>query len=245
MAPPFYRNAHYSAAMPSRLLAVPGVLLLGALLPASATAAVIEPLKPCYVTAGTAAEPQSEGVALKASGFTPNSKVNLSQDGQPVPNGQGLQTDPAGALDLTGTPVPAPFIAKGSREFSLVLTQADNPANTATATARTTALTVGVSDNQVPPSKRIRFRGSGFTDAKGVWAHYVYKGKHRKTVRMTRRPGTCGTWSKRSRQIPVDDPKTGRWTVQFDQRKRFVRPDDSFSGVYVRLQIRVTLQPQR
>jgi hypothetical protein len=244
MASPFYRNAHYSAAMPSRLLAVPGVLLLGALLPASASAAVIDPLKPCYVTAGTAAQPQAEGVAIVANGFTPNSKVDLTMDGRPVPNGIGLQADPAGILNLTPTPVPAPFIAEGSREFSVTLTEQGNPANTATATARTTALSVSVRPEQAPPSKRIRFKGAGFTDDKGVYAHYLYKGKVRRTVRMARRTGTCGTWRKRARQIPVDEPRTGLWTVQFDQRKRYVKPTQTFAGVYVRLRISVTLRPQ-
>ena len=55
----------------------------------------IEPLKPCYVTAGTAENPQGEGVQINAQGFTPNSKVDLALDGQPVPGRRG----PAGRRD--------------------------------------------------------------------------------------------------------------------------------------------------
>jgi hypothetical protein len=165
-------------------------------------------------------------------------------DGQPVTNGTGLQTDPTGRLDLTSTPVPAPFIAKGSRDFSVTLTEQANPANTVTATAKTTALNVSVRPRKAKPSRKIRFRGSGFTDDKSVYAHYLYKGKVRRTVRMARSPGTCGTWRKRARQIPVDEPGTGTWTVQFDQSREYRRPGSpALTGVYVRLRINVTLVP--
>lgn len=229
--------------MSSRSLAVSGALLVAVLAPASAQAAVINPLKPCYVTAGTAQAPQAEGVSIVASGFTPNSKVDLSIDGAPVQNGQGLQTDPTGALNALPE-VPAPFIAEGSRDFTVTLTEQGNPANTVTATAKTTALNVSVKPKRARPSKRIRFRGAGFTDDKAVYAHYLYKGKVRRTVRMARNPGTCGTWRKRARQIPIDEPGTGLWTVQFDQSKKYRAPGSpSLTGVYVRLRINVTLVP--
>ena len=229
--------------MSSRTIAVSGALLIAVLAPAGAQAATIQPLKPCYVTAGTAAEPQAEGVELVASGFTPNSKVDLTIDGQPFPNGQGLQTDPTGALGGL-PPVPAPFIAKGSRDFTVTLTEQGNPASTATATAKTTALNVSVKPRQARPSRRIRFRGSGFTADKGVYAHYVYKNKVRKTVRLARRTGECGSWEKRARQIPVEDPGTGLWTVQFDQSKKYIDPTKgTLTGVFVRLRIRVSLVP--
>ena len=240
MAPPFYPIAGYSAAMSSRSLALSGALLVAVLVPASAQAAVINPLKPCYVTAGTAAAPQAEGVEISASGFTPNSKVDLAIDGTPVPNGAGLQTDPTGALNAL-PPVPAPFIPKGTRDFTVTLTEQGNPANVGTATAKTTALAVSVKPEKARPSKRIRFKGAGFTDDKPVYAHYVYKNKVRKTVRMARkhrhlrRPGASS-----ARQIPVEDPGTGLWTVQFDQSKKYHAPGSpKLTGVYVRLQIRV------
>ena len=74
-----------------------------------------------------------------------------------------------------------------------------------------------------------------------MYAHYVYDGKVRKTVRMSERPNRCGEWSKRARQIPVSDPDTGVWTVQFDQLKKYREPGQNFPSVYVQLQISVTL----
>jgi hypothetical protein len=240
----FYPIAGYSARMSARTPAVTGALLIALLVPASAQAATIEPLKPCYVTAGTAAAPQAEGIVIRAAGFTANSTVNLLIDNQPVEGGTNLQADEAGNLNLP-SPVPAPFIAKGTREFSVTLTQTDNPAVTVTATARTTALGVSVKPRRARPSKRIRFKGSGFTGDKPVFAHYVFKNKLRKTVRMARKTGTCGAWSAHKRQIPVNEPKPGLWTVQFDQSNRYIADATKIPSVFVRLGISVTLVPQR
>jgi hypothetical protein len=231
--------------MSARIPAVTGALLGALLVPAAAEAATIAPLKPCYVTAGTPTGQQREGIAISAAGFTPNSTVDLAMDGQPVAT--GLQTDAAGNLVLDPQNVPAPFIEQGSREFSVTLTETGNPANTVTATSRTTALGVSLKPRRARPSRRIRFRGSGFTGDAPVYAHYVYKGKLRKTVRMARRKGTCGEWQARKRQIPVEDAKTGNWTVQFDQSKRFrnaQNPNSGLRSVFVLIRISVSLVPQ-
>jgi hypothetical protein len=56
-----------------------------------------------------------------------------------------------------------------------------------------------------------------------VYAHYLFRGHLRKTVRLVRRPKTpCGAFSRRARQIPLRRPHTGQWTVDFDQRRRYV-----------------------
>ena len=225
-----------------RTLPLTALLLLALAAPASA-APVMDPLKPCYVSAQTAAGPQTEGIAIHATGFTANSLVNLSIDGQPVPDGQELQTDETGTLTLPA-PVPAPFIDQGTREFPVTLTQTNDPTQTATVTSRTTALGVSVRPRIARPSKRIRFKGSGFTGAKPVYAHYVYKKKVRKTVRMARKTGTCGGWKARRPQIQIDDPKPGLWNVQFDQSKRYIdatKPNSTLESVFVRLGISVTL----
>ena len=229
--------------MSARTLAVGGALLIALAAPASASAAVMEPLKPCYVTAETASGPQSEGVPISASGFTPNSTVDLTIDGAPIDGSTGLQTSPEGALILPPNSVPAPFIPKGSRDFTVTLTEVGNPANTVSATAKTTALGVSVKPKRTRPSNRVRFKGGGFTADKPVYAHYLHKGKVQRTVRMARDTGTCGTWRARKRQIPVDDPGRGLWTVQFDQSKKYVDPASGrLNSVFVRLAIRVTIE---
>jgi hypothetical protein len=225
--------------MSPRTLAVAGALLTALAVPAGARAAVIDPpLKPCYVTVGEAPGEQ-ESVTFRASGFTPNSRVDLVLDGLPVPGGVALQTDANGALGaLTALSIPAPYLAAGSRDFTISLTEQGNPASTATATAKTTALGITVEPQSAKPSSRIHFRGNGFTGRNRVYAHYLYRGKLRKTVRMAKPKGPCGSWKAHKRQIPVPNPGTGRWIVQFDQLKRYVEPP-AIPSVYVRLTIRV------
>ena len=227
--------------MSPRTLAGSGALLVALVAPAAAHAVpTLQPLKPCYVTALTEAGPQSEGIQVTATGFTPNSTVDLAIDG--APTAQGLQTDAAGALNLVDS-VAAPFVASGTRTFTLTLTEQGNPANTVSAVAKSTALGVSVKPQSAKPSDRIRFKGRGFTEDKGIYAHYIHKGKVRKTVRMARRPRTCGSFRVRRRQIPIRRPGLGDWTVQFDQSRRFVDPAAT-PIVFVRLGIRIRLVPQ-
>jgi hypothetical protein len=178
---------------------------------------------------------------IVASGFTPNSTVELTIDGAPVQDGSGLQVGPDGTVTLMKS-VPAPFVQEGTRPFTVTLTENGNPANTASATAKSTALGVSVKPKTAKPSDRVRFEGLGFTEDKPIYAHYVHKGKLRKTVRMARKPRECGGFEVRRRQIPIRRPGLGSWIVQFDQSKRFRRPADG-GIVYVRLRIELKLVP--
>ena len=230
--------------MPARRPAAAcGALLIALAVPAVADAATFTaPLKPCYVTAGTAANPQAEGFPVAGSGFGVNSTVTLAIDGTAQPNGV-LQADAAGNVLLPPPNlVPAPFIKSGQRDFTITLTDNVDPTNVATATAKTTALDVKVKPKRAKPSKTIRFKGSGFTAPKPVFAHYVLGGKLKKTVRMVRKPGVCGTWVVHRPQIPVEKPSPGLWTVQFDQVRKYRNgTKGGLDSVYVRLGINVRL----
>jgi hypothetical protein len=232
--------------MSPRTIAACGALLTSLLLPAAAQAVpTLQPLKPCYVTADTANGHQSEGINITGTGFVPNTMVVLAIDGTTVPGGEELQVDELGRVGVrVALPaVPAPFVKSGSKPFTVTLTQVDNPTVVATATAKSTALGVKVKPESARPSQRIRFKGLGFTQDKPIYAHYVHKGKVRKTVRMARKPGECGSFNVRRRQIPVRKPGLGKWIVQFDQSKKFVDP--RVQGiVFVRLGIRVRLVPR-
>ncbi len=140
--------------------------------------------------------------------------------------------------------MPAPFVTAGSRTFTVTLTEVGNPANTVSTTAKSTALGVTVTPSSARPSQRIRFRGLGFTQDKAIYAHYIHKGKVRKTVRMARQPrGDCGGFRARRRQIPIKNPGLGKWILQFDQSKRFINPAVT-PIVYVRLGITIRLVPR-
>jgi len=235
--------------MHARVVAVTGGLLTLLLVPAAAEAVpVLEPMKPCYVTArigpGEAGK-QGEPVMLRASGFTPDSRVTLTTalGTTPFPPTPDLQVNADGVLIVPE--FPAPFVGSGTQPFTVNLTEQGNPANTVTGTARTSALGVSVKPQQARPSQKIRFKGLGFTADKPVYAHYTYRGKQRERVRLVNRPGTCGSWSVRRPQFPMDSPDQGRWVIQFDQSKRYVNGTTGrLASVFVRLQIDVKLVPR-
>ena len=106
----------------------------------------------------------------------------------------------------------------------------------ATGTSRVTPLSVTIRPTRARPSSRVRFRGRGFTGKGRVYAHYRYKGRTRKRVSFKPR-GACGTFTARKRQIPVARVRTGEWTVQFDQQKKYERKPDT---AFVRLKIIVS-----
>jgi hypothetical protein len=112
----------------------------------------------------------------------------------------------------------------GERPFALQLAERGNPANTLTLTTKVTALAVTLTPARARPSRHVRFSGRGFTAARPVFAHYLFRGKLRKTVRLARPSGDCGTFSVRARQIPIAHPHIGQWTVDFDQRHRYAGP---------------------
>ena len=231
--------------MHSRVYAVAGTLLVALAAPASAQAVpTIEPLKPCYVTAGTAKNPQGEGVQISAQGFTPNAKVDLTVNGAPLNGSTGLQVGDTGVLPpLPG--FPAPFVRKGIEDFTVTLTEQGNAANTVTATAKAVKLGVDIEPKRARPSQRISFTGSGFTADKPVYAHYTRRGRQVERVRLARQTGECGTWSVRRPQFPMKNPGQGTWFVQFDQSKKYVDGTlGTLESVYVRVRINVSLVPR-
>jgi hypothetical protein len=202
--------------------AVAGAAALG--LPAGAVASpTLSALKPCYVSVGVdtrTGDAITEDVALAGAGFTPGSMVNVVVDGNTVAT--NVPVDAAGALPA-GTTVKAPLQETGERSFTITVTEQQNAAQTVSAQAMVTNLTVGVRPKRARPSERIVFEGRGFTRPnRPIWAHYVRARKERRTIRLAAAPtGPCGTFSVRRRQFPFERPRVGRWILQIDQQKRY------------------------
>jgi hypothetical protein len=199
-----------------RMLPLTVLLLLALAAPASA-APVLDAklLKPCYASDGEAPA-QRETVHVRATGFTPAAHVDLKIDGALVYH---LQADIVGTV--TANP-PAPFQGTGERAFSLTLEELENTDNVASASLMVTNLSVIQRPKRANPSRRVRFSGRGFTKNAPIWAHYVFGGKVRKTIRLARRPaGVCGVFHARRRQIPIRKPATGDWILQVDQQRRY------------------------
>jgi hypothetical protein len=200
---------------------------------APAAAATLDPLKPCYASDGPAPG-QRETVRVHATGFTPTSMVDLQVDSQTVDTGMA---DAFGAVDGA---IPAPFqgrAAGGERPFTVTVVEQDNPLNFATLTSRVTNLEVTLRPNPARPSRKVRFRGRGFTKAAPVFAHYVFGGVLQKTVRLVKRPlPPCGVFSVKRRQIPVRNARVGDWLLQVDQQRRWAeRPASNMQAMTIKV----------
>ena len=212
-----------------------GVLAVLALAPGTAQAAVLTPLRPCYVSVtqqipGERDRITRERLDLAGSGFTPHAMVDLSFDGKPDST---VQADAAG--NLPPQVLASPYRARGEGPFTLTAAEQGNPLNTVSLASRTTALALRLRPQVAESDQRIRFTGRGFTQQRAVWAHYLLRGKVRKTVRLVRRiTNPCGRFSVRRRQIPIKRPAEGKWTLQVDQQRRYSRAPDS---TYVRVTI--------
>jgi hypothetical protein len=209
----------------STLLAAGAALLA----PQAAAAATIQPLAPCYrsVDADT-----RETVPVKASGFTPGERVNVYLDGRLAQ--ENVTVLPDGEIEGG---VSAPYQATGERPFTLTVTEVDQPSNTASTSSRVTALALRLKPRRAEPARRVRFIGRGFIDGTEVFAHYVRKGKLRRTVSLGAPQGPCGRVSVKRRQIPVKRPALGRWRLQVDNAEIYSAEPP---GVFMRIAITVT-----
>jgi hypothetical protein len=212
-------------------------ILLGAALaaaaPQAAQAAELAPLNPCYRSVDSRTR---ETMTVLGKGFTPGEQVSAAIDGVVVDTATVL---PNGEVQGQVT---APYRERGEAPFTLTLTEVGQPANWASAASRVAALAFRLKPRRKAPSQRVRFIGRGFTDGEFVYAHYVRKGKLRKTVLLGAAQGPCGRIDVRRRQIPIERPATGRWTLQVDNQKRYSTQP---VGVFVRWAINVqrTLRP--
>jgi hypothetical protein len=219
--------------MVMRALVVAVAGLAAAAPAAGATPFLRNQLKPCYVSARPDAR---ETVTIDAGGFDPYAPIAVLVDG--VQQQEPPPTSDANG-DLRGT-VQAPWQPVGQRQFTLQLADTADPPDMLVVTPMVTALGVSVTPARAKPSRKVTFSGSGFTEARPLFAHYLFHGRLRKTVRLGFPAPPCGTFQFRARQIPVPHPHTGEWTVVFDQRRRY----PATAPVSDRLIIRVRRVPR-
>ena len=208
------------------------ILAAGAVLaaPQAAAAATIEPLAPCY----RSVDPDTrETVPVRASGFTPGEHVNVYLDSKLVQ--ENVTVLPDGQVQGG---VAAPYQVRGERPFTLTVTEVGQPSNTASTASRVTALALRLRPREAAPSRRVRFIGRGFIDGTEVFAHYVRKGKLRKTVSLGAPQRACCLVYVKRRQIPVRRPALGRWALQVDNFETYSAEPP---GVFMRRALAVTL----
>ena len=186
--------------------------LVLALCAAPASAATVEDLRPCYVSAGQADE-ERETILIRGSDFTQVSTVEILFDGVLM---AGVPTGSIGEFEIQ---LPAPFQRKGERE---VVITARDAVSEVVKTTRVTNLAMTVKPKRAPAGTRVRFRGRGFTEPAPVFAHYLYGGREQRRVRLARAStGPCGTFSVKRHLVPVENARPGRWIMQVDQKREY------------------------
>ena len=182
-----------------------------ALLPATAQAAALAPLKPCYISVtqtspGAAPQITRESLDLAGNGFTAGSLVDVSFNGK---LDRTIQADAAG--NLPPQILQSPYQAKGQGTFTLTAAERGNPANTVALPSRTTALTLKLKPEKARPSKRIRFRGAASRRRRRCGRTTSTRARSARPCGWCRRiKNPCGTFSVKRKQIPIKRPKLGR-----------------------------------
>src|SRR5687767_1762654 len=125
-------------------------LALAATTPA-ASAATVQPLKACYVSAGSSAS-ERENVVLRGEGFTPEASVEILRDGLLV---QPARTGSRGGFAAL---VAAPPRPSGERSFAIVVRDPREPAGAITRVAQVAHLAVTMRPRRAVPSRRVRLR---------------------------------------------------------------------------------------
>ena len=208
-----------------RSLLSAGVLAVLVAAPAQAAPELTSTLKPCYLVA---TQDQREPFDVTATGFTPFGEVGVYID-----DILQFSTRVFAEGNITGR-VLAPFQEEGTGMFTLRLSEVQKPENVITRTAMVTRLAVEQSPRRALTGQKVRFKGRGFMDAAAVYAHYVFAGKVRKSVRLGLPKGPCGTFNVRRTQFPFKkSPRRGTWTIQFDQHSRY--------GPTAAVQVRMTI----
>lgn len=181
-----------------------------ALAAAPAEAAFLTANKDCY-REGDARDP----VVFGGGPFTPGGTVAVTRDGVPIGT---LQANRVGTISgiLTRAPIIDPT---KQRPFTLVATDQANPALSGTLTRLVSKLQVTVRPTGGRPTVRRRITARGFTQGGTLYAHVVRK-RARRTMRIGRLAGPCGTLTTRKR-IFRRGTKNGSYRVQFDTGRAY------------------------
>ncbi|MEJ7892647.1 MAG: hypothetical protein WKF94_08400 [Solirubrobacteraceae bacterium] len=197
---------------------------------------VLDPLKLCYVTVQTGPETfETESVRVAGSRFTPNSVVDVKVNDKVVVSGALVD----GGGNLPAGFVASPPVLNGERPFTLTATERGEGGASIALESLASTLSVRVKPQRARPSDKVRLRGRGFTARGGIYAHYLLRGKLRRTVRLAKAAsGACGSFDVRVPQFPFK-PKQGTWRLQIDQQRRL-----SDEGPLINLTIDVRRRPR-
>jgi hypothetical protein len=183
-------------------------------LPAAADAATVTVDAQCYRA--------STKVNFTLAGYGPSEFVTLNyNEGLLDVVEVGADGSFTGSFDAGTT-------ATGELVHNTTLVGSDSLGNTASAPVRVSVPFVSVKPTNVKPSKQATIKVSGFFDVATLYVHYAYTKSDvnhvlKKTVKLGKPQGPCGTLTYRGKLIPLKKPKSGVWEIQVDGRFGFKR----------------------
>ncbi len=219
--------------MRTLLLAVPAVLAAAA--PAAAQAAEIHTDRDCYL------QTEKTTVSVQATGFAAGVPATVTLDGEPLAGGSAMI---GGDGTLTGAFNP-PALARREVQQTYTLS-VDAGGQQAMTRFTVTRFRATFSPSRGDPAKlRVRFAAYGFgLDQPGrrIYVHYVAPGgKLRKTVALGHARGQCGSIPRtaKRRLFPFANPRHGKWRLQFDTSRRYVKGTRTSPFLFYTVGVRV------
>jgi hypothetical protein len=153
------------------------------------------------------------------SGFSPNGVVALSTStaSNPAPKDlASVRADPNGNIASRVDPPAFRSESTVEQSFNLIAIEVANPANTATSTFREVRFGFDASPSTGRPARRVTYTARGFLPGKAVYAHFRFRGRTRRNVKIGVPAAPCGIASKKMRLLPTKT-RFGRWTIYMDQ----------------------------
>ena len=174
---------------------------------AQAATLTVTPNKACYLGGDQA--------TLNGSGFTPNGQVNATFAGL-----SGVfSADASGVMQPLTLTFPG---VKGVKTLTATVTDATNPAITASLNLTTTRLHVDVNPTHAKAGKKLRVKGYGFLGGKKVFMHVRGPHHYKSDTKIARTTAPCGTFRTHRKIVPAG-ARPGRYNVRFDAKKKFSR----------------------
>lgn|GEM_PF-4823346 len=190
--------------------AVLSTALLAALsLPAAASAQNV------MLTSDRSCYGPNQVISLTGYGFTPDSDVALSADGQQL--GLGI-ADYDGIFSAS---LRAPRLPFASLPLRFTATDQTYLLNRASTTVRLTALDVSVTPRGGDPTRPRRIRARGFFNGNILYAHVRHSG-HTRNVRLGNLQGPCRRLDV-TRRLFGGGVRAGAYSLHFDTNRRYFR----------------------
>jgi hypothetical protein len=196
---------------------------------AQALAATITANQACYVNVDPF---EGAPMTISGAGFTPGDDIDVS--GGTV--FASSTVNPDGTFAVT---TQAPTLAtEDPGTASTALTATDLEAGT-TAVATVLSANLAVSANpsfvRHPDRTKVRFRFSGFTPGRHIYAYYLHKNRLVAKVKFGKAAGPCGTFTQRALSYPGGHPRFDRYQVAFESSKRYSKT--AFPRVVAKLSV--------